>query len=224
MIKARLALAGLAFDQIDEFKKNKMKAWLPVVLVFVLSSSFLLDFPNSIDHDIKLVVDRNSSMSIKGSSNVNEFICDVRQYLEIDTLSFVRDSKSQRLFFTKSEIQIEVKKFDCHNRFITQDFYKTLKSDSFPFLRIRLLSLDQNLLNKNSQLAKGIVEIQLANKLRKMEVDLVLLSKGSGRFQLIGSQKMNFSDFALVPPRKIAGLIKINEEITVNFELFLHSI
>jgi hypothetical protein len=44
---------------------------------------------------------------------------------------------------------------------------------------------------------------------------------GANVINLVGTRKVNFSDFNLVPPRKIGGMIQTNNELDVEFNLRL---
>jgi len=68
-------------------------------------------------------------------------------------------------------------------------------------------------------LVKGNVVIELAGILKKVTIDFVSTPTGASRIQMNGSKTLLFADFSLVPPRKLAGFVRIEEEIKVNFQL-----
>jgi hypothetical protein len=165
------------------------------------------------------VVESGSLLNIEGSSNINRFTCHVRQYLQSDTLRWVRDDRAKKLLFRHSAVNIEISQFDCHHKFITADLRKTLRSDKYPFLRIHFLSMDDLTWVQEGQKVRGQVNIELAGLVKKYDMEYTVIHEQGNRFRLCGSRKIYFSDFSLVPPSKLAGLLKINEEIKVNFEL-----
>lgn len=165
------------------------------------------------------VVESGSLLNIEGSSNINRFTCHVRQYLQSDTLRWVRDDRAKKLLFRHSAVNIEISQFDCHHKFITADLRKTLRSDKYPFLRIHFLSMDDLTWVQEGQKVRGQVNIELAGLVKKYDMEYTVIHEQGNRFRLRGSRKIYFSDFSLVPPSKLAGLLKINEEIKVNFEL-----
>jgi hypothetical protein len=165
------------------------------------------------------VIEKNSNLIIKGSSNINEFTCDVREYINQDTLVFFSDEKGKRLVFQRSALSIEVSQFDCHHKFITADLRKTLKYLQFPKMKVHFISMDDPSTVGPGHTIKGIVDIELAGILRRMDI-VYTVSNQQGKFiDLTGSRKMYFSDFHLEPPKKMAGLIKINEDIQVKVQL-----
>jgi len=43
------------------------------------------------------VIERSSTMSIEGSSNISAFTCDLKEYLSQDTLYYSKDEKAKKL-------------------------------------------------------------------------------------------------------------------------------
>jgi hypothetical protein len=170
------------------------------------------------------VVEKNSTLRIEGSSNISDFTCDINQYLNRDTLIYTRDAKSRILLFQRSSLTIDVSQFDCHHKYITADLRKILRSEEHPNLKIHFVSMeDFEALHKTEQV-KGVVDIELAGIRKRMEIIYTCIPKGERNMELNGSRNMYFSDFNLSPPRKLAGLIRINQQITVNFKLYFRKI
>lgn len=167
------------------------------------------------------VIERNSTLAIDGSSNINKFTCDIREYVKTDTLRSVSDEARKKYFFTNSLLSVDIKKFDCHHKYITSDFRKMLKADAYPNLVIRFISLEEF---HHDGVVKGLVEIELAGKKKRMEVNYNSFHIGANQLRLEGIKLMKFSDFELEAPRKIGGLIKINEEIKVHFNLYFRKL
>jgi hypothetical protein len=170
------------------------------------------------------VVESGSQLNIEGSSNVNQFTCQVMQYLQSDTLRWVRDDRTKKLRFQNSVVNIDVNEFNCHHKYITSDLRKTLKSSKYPYLRIHFLSMDDLTWIQEGQVVNGQLTIELAGVKKRFDMQYKVIHDQGGRFRLCGSKQMRFTDFNLVPPTKLAGLVKINEEIKVNFELLFRSI
>jgi hypothetical protein len=169
------------------------------------------------------VVETGSMLNIEGSSNVNHFTCHMLQYLQADTLRWVRDDKTGKLWFRNSAVNIDVSQFDCHHKFITSDLRKTLKAGKYPFLRIHFISMDDLTWVQEGQSVRGQVNIELAGVQKRFNMDYTVIHEQGSRFRLRGSRQMHFSDFNLVPPSKLAGLIRIDQQIKVNFELLFRT-
>ena len=170
------------------------------------------------------IVEKNSTLLIEGSSNINQFACDVRKYLHCDTLTFATDAKVKRLHFQCRTVHIDVSEIDCHHKFITADLRRTLQHQQYPFMKIHFVSLDDPFAIRVGQPLNGIVEIELAGSIRRVEMSFVVKSHAGRLFHLSGSKNLVFSDFNLEPPKKLAGLIRINDDLKVTVQLFFRKI
>jgi len=192
------------------------------IIIFVFTVT-LVSF--TIPSDQKLtsgwVIEKNSSMSIEGSSNINAFTCDFTEYMNQDTLLYSKDDKTKKLMFLNSVLNIEIRRFDCHQKYITADFRKILQSEKDPCLKVKFISLDEMAIGGN---VKGVVEIEIAGQKKRMDINYSVQQYGTSQLQLVGSKLMQFSDFNLTPPKKLLGLIHINEDIKVNFHLHFRRI
>jgi len=172
----------------------------------------------------KWVVERNSSLNIQGETNINSFQCDVTEYLKPDTLVYTKNDATKKLSFTNSCLSIDIKRFDCHNKYITEDFRSALKADKSPKLRIVFVTIEQFSNSSDNQLVKGTVDIQLADVTKRAEIAYRVKTMPGNQIQMNGSHVFSFSDFNLKAPRKLAGLIKTKDEIKVNFQLLFKAI
>jgi hypothetical protein len=168
------------------------------------------------------IIEAGSKLSIQGSTNVNKFTCKFDGYLGSDTLQYHRNHRTGTLNFSSNEMIIPVRSFDCGAKQISNDFRKTLKSETYPRLTIALRSLE-NPFNQNDCLIDGVVDITLAGVTTKYTVSyLVNLNKNT--ILLKGIRPVKFSDFGLEAPTKLQGLIRVDEELNVEFNLVLKEI
>ena len=190
--------------------------------LFILTTGFLIKSTNNSSF-ARWVVEKNSSLNIQGETNINSFQCDVTEYLKADTLVYIKNDATRKLCFTNSCLDIDVNRFDCHSKFITEDFRSALKADENPKLKIVFLTIDEFSNNAN-QSVKGIVKIELAHASKQVEINYTIKSLPGNRIQMNGSHIFSFTDFNLKAPRKLAGLIRTKDQITVNFQLFFRAI
>jgi hypothetical protein len=201
--------------------RNKSIVWicLPVLLI----ACFILVGEKSDTAKVKRwIVNQASSLSVNGSTNVNKFSCVIPSYDQADTLSL---SKKDKEIILTGNIRLNVNSFDCHNSGMTKQLRKTLKGEQFPMLYINFLSLN-NLpeLNKSPALITGLVIIEIAGVSKHFKVDYQITQDAQKGIRLLGSRDVNFSDFNLVPPRKLGGMIKTNDKLSVVFDLNIKAI
>lgn len=168
------------------------------------------------------IIDADSQLAIYGSTNINNFVCKIYCYAGSDTLQYFRDYTSREIRFSRNQMSIPVRSFDCGAKQISKDFWKTLKSEAYPQLDINFRSL-QNVTIKNNSYITGVVDITLAGVTAQYCIRYhVTLTKNI--IFLKGTQPVNFSDFHLEAPEKLKGLIKVNEALKVEFNLVLKEI
>ena len=172
---------------------------------------------------VKWVVEKNSTLSVQGKTTINNFICNINEYSKQDTIICI-SGPFKPLSFT-GEIQMDILNFNCHSKMITKDLRKTIRSDEYPTMTIKFISLQfMPLLQNKIELIKGLVEVQLAGVVKRFELSYSFLQSRPTYMQLNGGRSFRFSDFKLTPPRKFAGLIKIKDDFDVNFQLVLRTI
>lgn len=192
---------------------------ITVLLFYLTFSSF-----KQLSYDrqtTRWVVMKGGSLRVDGSTNINKFNCLISDYSRPDTLSIAKSAGKESVNIS-GLIKLNVQNFDCHNPVMTSDLRKTLKSKEHPNLTIRFLSLDRMPeFGARQNLIKGMVSIELAGVTKRYEVDYKFISEGGKVINLIGTRNVTFSDFKIIPPRKIGGMIQTDNELSVVFNLRL---
>jgi len=206
-----------------KFQIEKAKVMRQVLYFLLLLPLFLLAFlvgTKAQHRPVKWAVQKNSTLSVGGSSNVNHFTCTVTSLASYDTIVVLNDAVSSLAL--KGSIKMNVLSFDCNNNLIRKDLRKTLKWEEHPNMVIRFLTLKTmpGLTFKTEQIS-GWVEVELAGVKKVFELHYTFTKAATGSIRLNGGRKFCFSDFSLAPPRKLAGLVKIRDEFDVKFELML---
>jgi len=169
----------------------------------------------------KWLISETSSLSVKGSTNVNKFTCDIPN-CDQDTLTIWKSAQGIRM---SGSINPAVLSFDCHKAMMTRDLRKTLKAKKYPKLHIRFISLSQfPQLSNNPTSINGQVEIEIAGIKKLYEINYSISVDADKMIHLLGSRDLNFSDFELIPPRKLGGMIKAKDQLIVAFNLNMKTI
>lgn len=163
------------------------------------------------------LISESSSLSVNGTTNINKFTCDIPAYDQTDTLIITKGNKE---IILSGDIRLRIQRFDCHNSVMTHDLRKTLKEKEFPRLHIRFLSLSEfpDLTTKPAMIT-GLVDIELAGAAKRFQVNYQVSIDAQKNIHLLGARDVNFSDFNLIPPRKLGGMIKTNDKLSVAFHL-----
>lgn len=177
------------------------------LLILILSTSLLplkaQDF---------LVV-TGKSVTINGNTSFGRFACD---YLddEGDTLVFeagyVRENPVM-------DIVLPVHEFGCGNKMLDRDFNKTLQSEEYPYIRVKV---EQFLLEDGEYFSS--LSLKLVGKELLMEkLPFILEESKDGETILKAEFELNLKYFDLTPPKKFLGLLKVHEELHIKLSLAL---
>lgn len=142
---------------------------------------------------------QSNNVVIKGSTNVNTFKC---RNSNFGTYSFQTSDPS---FF-----QLDVKDFDCGNRMMSNDFKKILKADQYPKMTVKFKSFTK----LNESLYSAIIEVKLMDKIKYYSTEFT-----SNGHYIIGNETVKFSDFNIIPPKKMGGLITVNNNLNLTLTL-----
>jgi hypothetical protein len=169
-------------------------------------------------------IDENSHISIKGRSNVNTFVFEQKGPFMSDQInvSFTDDGKHDIL--KPISMPIEIKKFDCDNKLMKRDFFKTLNADLYPYLTITIskIELQNNALVKENSTVRGNVHvsIKLAGVLCDYSIPFFMMAK-KNKLMIVGEKKLAFSDFNLSPPAKFFGAIQVDNDLEISVNLMV---
>lgn len=150
-----------------------------------------------------LIWAQSNSVVIIGKTNVNTFTCTNDNF---GNTGLISNPTTKRL----PNLNLKVENFDCRNRIMTSDFLKTLNADRYPNLQVRFLKFNQI----SSDYYKGVVEVTIMNQ--KKNYEITFFADGP---KLVGNRKVKFSDFGIVPPKRMAGTIVVKDELDLRFSL-----
>ena len=171
----------------------------------------------------KWIVQKGCTLKVDGSTNVNKFSCVIKDYADLDTLIFHRNSNDNLAVPVSGYLELPIFNFDCVNKLMTADLRKALKSKEFPNLRIYFLSLNKYPeLRSTYETIPGIVNIELAGVVKRYAVNYKVAMDDKRTIHLVGIQNIRFSDFNLTRPRKAGGIIRADDQLAVEFHISFH--
>lgn len=141
-------------------------------------------------------------IQINGSTNINTFKCTNNTFRTPGGNFMISENNLPN-------IALKVDDFDCRNRMMTSDFQKTLSAEEHPYLTIKFLSLDKSKTAYNAQ-----IEVKMINRSKIYNITLCL---ENGKFT--GKRSVKFSDFNIIPPKKMGGMIVVKDDLNLVFAL-----
>ncbi len=183
-------------------------------LVSIISLLFCTCLVAQKDFDRTVIsITPKSELTISGSTNVNKFDCK----FDIDLITGPKQvefttSKNNCILFNNLNLELATNGFDCGHKRMNEDLCDLLKSDQYPAIRIEIEKVQVN----TSEYAKAYIKVCMAGK--ENYYDLPVQTKNN---RYIGKFRMNIRDFGLEPPTKAFGLIEVDEQIEINFNLHI---
>jgi len=193
-----------------------MKKLLPALLFPALCALPLL----SEAQNGKVRLSDESKLSIKGKSNVNEFSCQAEHDFQQDSLNYNYQVSGDTVTVNGVLLALEIDQFDCGKRAINRDFRSTLKYQEHPFIEI---TLNELVLSDPSDIIpqQALVTIKIAGVERQYTVPLHSFSRSEEYFVVGGNKVLYMTDFGLTPPSPMFGMIKVDDELDIQFDLVI---
>ncbi|OLY90910.1 hypothetical protein BUE76_02610 [Cnuella takakiae] len=193
---------------------------MPCLLAFLLMAFTLPAEPS------RWVVQRGSTVAVKGKTNINSYGCGISSFEGCDTISMTPHPASPQSMLLNGCIYLDVARFDCINRMMTAELRKTLQADKHPKLKIKFITLGKIAVGTNRKEEDcGIVEMEIAGVKRRYPIQYCYtIGSDANTIVIAGQKTLCFSDFSLIPPRKLNGMVQAKDELEVQFHLVMRKI
>jgi hypothetical protein len=156
-------------------------------------------------------VDSQNYISICGSSNVNEFQL-INSDLALDETDAAMESNGRY-----RNIRIAVDDFTSDNQRMVHDFREMVHESKYPYIKISIERRDLANFEETNGLTNFSIIISIAGKSQEYTVPCDVFSTLNAEYTLSGSFSVKLTDFSIEPPQKLLGLIKVNNEVFINF-------
>lgn len=181
-----------------------------LILIFSLLFSGFLVMAQEEIKKVNIKILPESELIIKGSTNVNTFDCKFDIKLVTDWKKIKYTGNSDLINFSDLSLQLKTEGFDCGNKRMNSDFQDLLMCEQYPEIEIQINQVELF----SGEYSKAFISVKLAGEVNDYDLP-VQLSKDNFK----GKFTMNIRDFGLDPPKKALGLIQVDEEIEVHFNL-----
>ena len=171
-------------------------------------------------------IQEQSWISIAGSSNVNTFECFSSSNFTRGNILVNTSESGNAIAFSEAQMAIEIESFDCKNPMLNKDMYKALGAKENPNILIELLDaefMQSSTQNPNSGDLHVSISITINGKCQIFTLPIKWVRVSGTNYRFVGSHDINMTDFDITPPSPAFGLIKVNEWITINFNLMVQT-
>ncbi|MEX0600394.1 MAG: YceI family protein [Rhodothermales bacterium] len=202
------------------FRSRPFHVLLLLLAMVIASGCEQVDGPMDVD------VEPDSWMRIEGTISVNSFTCtsdEVYGGAEIPAASFSGAAGSVSLDTAgKASLRVPVHSLDCGRKAMNEDLYEALKVGSHPEIGFRLLRVeDVGRPDEDGEAYEFNVvgALTIAGVEREVEVRATgeVLGRRLGR--AYGRKQLSMSDFDIDPPTAVLGLVKVQDQIEVVFDV-----
>ncbi|MCH7408353.1 hypothetical protein MM239_03010 [Belliella sp. DSM 111904] len=151
------------------------------------------------------IVVTSKVITVQGNTSLGSFKCDYRREGLRDTL-LLNESPTKHTI----EFDIPVRDFGCGNFLLNKDFRKTIKAEEYPNAKV----IVKNLKRSGKYYTCDLHVNMVGKRLQYRKIALTNIDQ-----QLVGNIVLDFEELDLSPPRKMGGLIKVEEQLALEIKL-----
>lgn len=171
---------------------------------------------------LRVVVGEESYLTILGKTNINKFSCSYYGELSQDTLQIQIAQLSEGVKIDDVQLQLNIDQFDCGNKAMNKDFQDLLNHAEYPSISIDLLKvLPPNSVNKDynpNVFGLARAKFHISGYSSSYLIPIYKKKQNQDTF-FVGQHHLDITDFNLTPPTKFLGMIKVEEDVTIEFGL-----
>lgn len=166
-----------------------------------------------------------SQLKIEGKTNVNGFSCRCTDQFASQTFSLGgKDENGLSTNFNQTKLKLKVKNLDCGNKLMNRDLQQAMNADKSPYITIELLKVTEDRCNKLALRSdwvkvKALARITINDHCNDYSLDITAKKIGTDHYRFIGNKSLLMSDFGVTPPVALMGMVKVQDAITINFDL-----
>ena len=170
-----------------------------------------------------LEVQPESKLWVAGTSTVRSFQCQATTFeakVESPAASAVAAVLAGEKSVGAVEVVVPAEKLDCRNGTMNGHMLKALKAKDFPVITFRVATYELTR-------AEAGVQVQLDGTLtlggveKPITVAAEAKSGDDGALHVTGTHELRMSEFGLKAPTLMLGTMRVNEKVTVGFDIVL---
>ncbi len=190
-----------------------------LLVKFIWLSFFYWLMPALTAQTYQTTLAEGSSFTLKGSSNINQFELVYTGGMGKTNNVQVEKADSKLNMQSGSGVSLKVEDFKSSNAYITKDFRKMLRADTYPNLVIEPVTVWK------PKGAAGtvcvLINLTIAGCTRQETISLSLTRQDATFIQCKGSHKISLKRYALTAPKKALGTIQVHDNVAIDMLLKL---
>lgn len=214
---------------------NRIWAFITILIFNLLLAGNVYAGENKRDSSatVDIIIEEGSFLMINGETNINEFQCRYDDLASDGKLKVTVVYDNGCLYFKRTNLSLNTKNFYCENKLMTKDFQDLMQADKYPHISINVECIETNADNKvknipvisengnpNYTSAAVHANINITNEEKNYRLP-VEIQKDKNKRIYAGTMMVNIRDFGLEPPKKMMGMVKVDEWIEIYLYLII---
>jgi len=171
--------------------------------------------------DAVLDLQPESRLWVAGTSTVRSFQCQAGAFdakIESASADAVAAVLAGEKVVSRVEVTVPAEKLDCRNGTMNEHMRKALKAKEFPTVVFRASSYD--FARTSDSVAVTLIgSLTLGGVEKPMTVKAYAKAGDNGTLIVSGTREVRMTEFGLKPPTLMLGTMKVDEKITVGFDV-----
>lgn len=187
---------------------------------YLLSIILLLFVNVSNAQEYQLNILPESSILIKGRSNVNKFTFTYEKSVKLGSSTVKTEQVKNTMVVKNAKLDAEVMAFKSGNDLMDRDYRNMMNHRTHPKITIALNQI--NFLKNHNQTqgtALALVDITIAGEKRTDTLQLIY-SKTKGIYRCNSSHQISMKDYKIKPLKKMLGLISLKDQLIVDMIIY----
>ncbi|RWU05631.1 hypothetical protein [Pedobacter chitinilyticus] len=186
----------------------------------LLSTILLLFFQISFAQEYQLQLLPESSILIKGNSNVNKFTFTYEKSLKPYSSISVEKNRNA-LILKNARIDAEVTAFNSGSNMMDRDYRNMMNYRTFPYISIVIHQINfLKIYNENNGTAEAVASISIAGE-KRLDTLQFNYCKTKEIYRCNSSHQLSLRDYKIKPLKKMMGLISLKDVLAVEMILYL---
>lgn len=173
--------------------------------------------------DAFLCPDAYCDLKINGESNTTDYCCSLGHWDGTQSSkTYPYSYKNGVIYMNNFTVGVPVSNFECDNRVMTRDFRRALGVEEHPNLYLRFEELQLHAGKEGSRIQQDVkavvsVEIKGVRKVYTINVSRAVFS--DYELTITGEMRVKMSEFGIEPPTAMMGMIRVYDDIVIDFNL-----
>jgi len=162
-----------------------------------------------------------SSILIKGNSNVNKFTFTYEKSVKLNSNTIKAEQAKNVLTVKNAKLNAEVIAFSSGSNLMDRDYRNMMNYRTYPNISIALQQI--NFLKNYSEdngTAQALVNITIAGEKRSDTLQFTY-SKSKGIYRCNSSHQLSLRDYKIKPLKKMMGLISLKDQLTIDMIIYV---